>query len=253
MFTQIYFIVAGFIMANQDANEAQEIAQMIRSGRYFSDAREWYATVYISQIADRAFFFVVLAVAAVIAFLCIGALGALTPIVAPRFILLSNTDIDKKQLSIYPLRGKEEAMDAAMRRFFISAYVISRESYQPRNAEASKAFVLAHSDPLVAQGYAGAIAPGNPDSLPLTLGNGNERTVEVASIIINDKSEPPVANIVFITHDTSGDQVTSVQRRATLAFYYTPLTVKEVVDKDSGDTIIQTEEPQFQVIQYEKN
>ena len=240
-------------MADNESTDVQETAQLIRSGRYFDTAVDWYAAVYISKISERAIFLIVLLLAIVISLLCVGAFSSLTPIVQPRGILLVNTDIDKWKMSISGLRSKDENMDAAMRKFFISTYVASRESHRGATLNASKAFITAHSDPLVMQAYANEISPQNPQNIAAKLGSGGERVVDITDLVVNEKSEPHVANVTFVTHDLLGGQVTSLQRQATLAFYYTPLTVKEVVDKDSGKVIIKTEEPQFQVVQYEHN
>ena len=240
-------------MANDSSEETKEVAQLIRNGDYFSDACAWYQTVYIRQIADRAFFLLIGISALLIGGIAILAFFDLLPIVDHHPTLIANPRIDTQQLSIRPLKEKNESIDAAMQRFFITSYIEKRESYRLRGGDLAKAFVAAHSDPVSLQAYLNEISPQNPKSIAAMVGQGNERIAIAGEIEVNEKVEPHVAQANYWVYDIVNGQFVRTQHRATMGFYFTPVGVKEVVDKDTGETIIQTEEPQFQVVQYEHN
>ncbi len=233
-------------------NEDQTVAEMIRNGSYFREARAWYQTVYINIIPDRAFFLLITLLATLTGMCGVIAFTDITPIVPRQPALIPSRDIYADVPSLTRLRADKEHIDVALQRFFIISYINNRESYDAEHASAAKAFISAHADPSVLPEYLSSIDAANPQSLPNVLGANGARNVRLQSYSLNSAVEPPVATVLFTTTDTINDTTTTTNWRATLAFYYTPIIVKEVVDKQSGETIIQTEDPQFQVVKYDR-
>ena len=234
------------------SNEEQEVATLVRSGAYFKEALAWYQTRYIAPIAERAFFLIIAATASLIGLVALIAVMRLMPLSSHPAILIPSPDIYQQVPKIIGLRERTEPLNVAMRKFFLIVYLSERESYKASEFATAAAFVGAHSDPAVGKEYLAAIARQNPQSALHQVGDAGERKVEVRSLSINEKVDPPLATMTYFSYDIVGEQSTRTLWQATVAFNYTPLIVKEVVDKDSGETIIQTEEPQFQVVKYER-
>lgn len=233
------------------ADDAQKVAQLIRSGAYFREAKAWYQTIYVRPIGERSFFLVVGVLAALIAVCGFIAFVHLLPIKARPPILVATEAIDETIPSLTRLRAQSEPIDPAMLRFFLKAYVLQRESYAANRAEAAQAFVIAHTDARIAGSYTAAIAPENPQSPVNVLGQGGQRQIDITGVTWNTMETPPSAVVTYFVYDWINGQSSSKKAQATLRYDYAPLKVKEVVDKASGQIIIQTEEPQFQVVQYE--
>lgn len=234
------------------ASEEQEVAKLMRNGTYFKEAHAWYQTLYIRPISERSFFLVIGLLAGFIGVCGVLSFMALLPIHSRPLMVIASNDIESEVPSITRLRTGQEPVDPAMRRFFLSAYVSTRESYSESNAAANRAFVLAHSDPATVTAYLATMANDHPQNPVNVVGAKGRREVEILDVTINDQVEPPIASVRYYVQDTANGQSTRTTWLATVGYYYTPLILKEVVDKDSGETIIATEEPQFQVVQYER-
>lgn len=233
------------------SNEDLETAKLVRSGAYYKDALSWYQAVYIGPISERSFFLIIGGLAGLIGLIALASFIALMPIHARPGVLVKNGDVSGQVFSLSPLRARGQSLNDAMLNFYINAYVGARESYVPSQAEVLKAFASAHSDPGTLSSYLAQIDPANPQSPQRSAGTAGQRLVEPVSISMNKSVEPPIAQVQYYTYDGERGQSPHLWQ-VTLGYYYTPMEVKEVVDKDSGQTIIRTEEPQFQVVQYER-
>jgi len=230
--------------------DEQDIAQSVRNGSYFKEALAWYQALYINPVAERAQFLIIGIIASLVGVCGVLAMLRLLPITARPPILLPSSAVYQEIPRITPLRERQEPLNVAMRRFFLVSYVSARESYIAGEFPRAYAFVGAHSDQSVAQEYLVAISRDNPQSALRQVGDTGKRQIEVQSLVLNEKIDPPIATVTYTQYDTVGEQNTQTLWQAEIVYNYTPLNVKEVVDKDSGETIIETEEPQFQVIKY---
>lgn len=228
-------------------SEEQIVSEMMRRGTYFKEARAWYQAIYINIIPERAFFLLVGLIAGLTGFFGFVAFTDLMPLVDRPPIVIYAKDIAEDVPYLTRVRQSREPLNEAMTRFFILSYVSNRESYNAADAAVSQAFVAAHSDPSTLNSYLPTV---NPQTLRAQLGESGEREVLLQDYALNTKVEPPIATVLFTTTDKVNGQAVQSHWRVTIGFYYTPMIVKEGVDKQYGTAIIETEDPQFQVVNY---
>ncbi len=66
----------------------KKIAESIRSGKYFTEARGWFETVYISPVSERSFFLIIAILAGFTALFGIVAMSRLLPITKREAVLV---------------------------------------------------------------------------------------------------------------------------------------------------------------------
>lgn len=223
---------------------------MIRSGQYFTEARAWYAAMYIGPIAERSFFLIIAALATMIALVGFLAVSGLMPITERPGIIIRSDRIDEVVPHLSRVKPVGTPIEPAMETAFLELYVNKREGYEVSHYVSNYAFVVAHSDQPTGAAYAQMYAGTNPQSPAAILGYNGQRIVQVDSIQINDKVEPRTATIAFHT-DLINVAANSATTRwtAQLQYYYTPTIVTPGKDA-TGNATITTQDPQFQVVNY---
>ncbi len=232
-------------------NEQQEVAELIRSGRYFDEARRWYQTMYLSPIAERCVFLLVAVVAGVIAIVGFLAVGGLLPITARPPVMIATPALDSEIPSIARLRARDKPLNAALAEFMVANYVVKRESYAAGEFAADMAFVRAHSDPTVLAGYDALYGPQNPRSPANILGQKGRRVVDLYGItLLPGEGDVRQAEVKFSTILEGIGSQAKTQWTARVSYYYSPMVVTGGVDNATGQEYLSVEEPQFKVVNY---
>ncbi|MFZ4126214.1 MAG: VirB8/TrbF family protein [Rickettsiales bacterium] len=231
--------------------DQQDVAQKIASGDYYRDARAWYSTLYISPIAERGVFLLMAGLAMLV--LLFGALSVvdLLPIVARERIIITNQRMDDTQTLISPLRAEGKSTNASLKQFYAASYVYMRERYRAADYAKNLAFVEEHSDPATLRYFLETQGPDNPDSYAVRLGSVGERTVEITDVSINTKVQPPIATVQFVTDFKNVTGGSRTAWTATLSFYYTKVSLTEVVNPSTGSSRLKIVDPAFNVVSYE--
>ena len=220
-----------------EQTEQQEIAEKIKDGEYFKDARAWYTTLYISQVSERSAF-LLCAVLAGLVFLIGGlSLMDLMPINARERMIMRNERMDSTITSIHRLKEPGAPLNIAFKKFFVTNYVFMRESYRFADYPTYSAFVKEHST-------------ANPRSYAALLGTIGERQVTLTGIKINTKVEPAQATVTYVTNFKKVQGGVQTAWTATLSFYYTKVSVNEVDDPVTGNPKLEIVDPAFNVVSY---
>ena len=228
------------------SSEQQEVADLIRSGRYYAEARDWYKTLYIGPISERSFFLLIAGLAAAISLLALLAVHSLLPLTWRPGLIVYNHDVDGQRPSLGVLQPHGASMNGSIEKFFVMQYVVARESYQPTDFAADSAFVRAHSTPEVANQYAALYGPANPRSPANVLGSSGKRVVTLGDIAVRRGSKMPRQVTVKFSTALQGVGVEAkTQWTATLSYYYSPLLTKE-----GGPQGLLVKDPQFKVVSY---
>jgi len=231
---------------------SKELAEMVRSGEYYERSRDWYQTMYIGPVSERAFFLVVAGMAGFVAILGFIALMAFLPVTDRPGIMISSQRVDETLPRLINLKTGNVRMDIAFQRFFLSNYVTRREGYSMFEYPTNYSFIRAQSDAATFNDYAARYDRSNPNSPAAILAEIGTRVVEVQSIDINDREEPKVATVNFTTQ-VLGVGVTESQRvkwTAVIQYYYSDLVVTPTLDSETGEEVLKTQDPQFQVVSY---
>src|SRR5262245_9442337 len=126
--------------------ENQNIAELVRSGAYFDEARKWYQALYIGPISERTFFLIIAGLAIMVGITGMVAVVLLLPLKERPAILVANERLDDTALDLMRMRPAHAALHSGMREFMLGQYVIRRESYDAVRYSKYYAFIHAHSD-----------------------------------------------------------------------------------------------------------
>lgn len=231
--------------------DEQEASELIRQGRYFEQAHQWYKALYIAPIAERSFFLLIGLLA-----VSIGAIGflaymGLTPIIERPALIISNNRINDTVPSLTKLREPGMSVNDALRQYMVYQYVVSRETYRAQDFAKDSAFVRAHSSEDVAATYYAAVGPENPRNPAALLGAYGTRTVTIRNVTIDPRAQPQKATVRFST-EIGGTTVAAsrTQWTATIEFNYSDAVVTEATDPETGEKIATLQQPKFQVVSY---
>ncbi len=226
------------------SSEQQEVAELVRSGRYFDEARGWYKALYIGPISERSFFLVIAVLATLVSLMALAAVDALLPLHQQVGLLMRNPDIDRRQMSLVGLRPQGKSLNSSLEKFFVVQYVLDRESYLPVSYAADSAFVRAHSDANVLAQYDALYSPANPRSPANILGNTGKRLVSIGDVKGRLDKQFHVGTVKFSTALEGVGIEAKTQWTATVSYYYSPLRTKY------GPDGLYVQDPQFKVVSY---
>lgn len=230
----------------------KEIADAVRSGSYFLEARQWFQAVYIGPISERSFFLIIAVLASVVAFFSLAAVFRLMPLTNRDPVLVYATDRpDDVYMTLVPLTEKREPVNPAIVEFFVTQYVLAREGYFYQTFAANARFVRAQSDVNTYNAYATAYSPSNPASPLANLGEYGQRLVTPRSVRMSStKDGKGSAEVMFSTEVRGSDNPTITNWTAKIDFVYTELTTELVDNPQTGDKDLKIRDPQFQVVNY---
>lgn len=119
------------------SKEQKEIAEKIRDGSYFEDAREWYARKYLYPVTERT---LLVFLAGITGFLFFISTANLKHIIdsssEPIPVVISVKDSTNQFSIIKPLANDQDTTQEAVARYLIIDYLKTREEYSPKDSEA---------------------------------------------------------------------------------------------------------------------
>lgn len=233
------------------SNDDKEIAESVRSGAYFEQSRAWFDTIYFSIISERTFYLMMAVSTTFIGIICLISVLSLLPIVTRPALLIPGGDrIDEIIPKLIPLRSPGASVEPAVMRFFISQYVKSREGYSYSTYSSNAMFVQAQSNDAVYQAFTEYYSSANPQGPAALLGENGERKVVVRGISVRKEGEIWIAKVNFVTEDVGIETESNSQWTADIKFQYTPLTMEEGIDPETGKKALHVVDPQFKVVEY---
>lgn len=162
---------------------ASQVTQDVESGKYFSEAKEWYHHIYIKPASECALMYIF-------------AMGAIALWCITIFNLYSvfsyNKDITivarlNNTIDYYPkLKRLADHYDQDIIKFMASNYVKAKESYVPNDFQNNYKFIYRNSSKEVFDKYKQYIAPSNPKSPLVLYGWQGKITVDIKEVLYND-------------------------------------------------------------------
>lgn len=229
-----------------------KIAESIRSGSYFKEARSWFETLYIGPISERSFFLIVAFLASLVALFSISAVFRLMPLTNRDPVLVYSSErSDDVYMSLTALTDRRQPVNPAIAKFFITQYVIAREGYFAQTFATNARFVRAQSDAGAYNAYATAYSPTNPESPFAALGEYGQRLITINTAQIGRiKGGKGTAEVTF-TAETRGTAAPSTTHwTAELNYIYNELETRSKVNPKTGAEELDITEPHFQVVNY---
>jgi type IV secretory pathway component VirB8 len=233
-------------------DESRETSESIRNGTYFAESRAWFRAVYIRPISERTFFLMVAAMAGLVGLLAIISLSALMPLREDYPVIFrAHERMEETTPRLVRLRESEELINPAMERFFVSQFVLARESYTPTGYLVTARFVYAHAMPAVYAAYQPLIDPENPSSFFQTYGRIASRKVDIDHVSTRESQGKRFATVRFSTESYGLETDLKSRWTAKLEYTYTDMQQEEVTNEETGAPDVRITEPRFQVVHYE--
>ena len=230
--------------------DSKKIAKMVESGAYFEQSRAWYRAMFIGPIAERTFFLIIALLAGLIGLFGFLALMLFLPVTDRPGVVIRNDNLDEVLPHLTAVKERGTALNAGLLKFFVESYVAKREGYDEDHYVANYVFIHSQSDTPTFADYVARDGRENPQSPAAQLGHNGKRIVTIHSVNINDSVEPKVATVQFSTETQLNGQATISNWTANLQFYYSDLIVSMTADPATGENVMKTQDPQFQVVSY---
>lgn len=220
--------------------DSEEIAQDLRKGTYFEQARQWYGMIYHAPMAERSFFIVVTLTALLTTFFGIMGFMGLFPLQPAKPFYIPTQEATLVP-TIVPLAEETEDPNVALQHFLLSRYVTAREEYDPRTKASYARFVRRQSAPDVTAAYDRQTSQSNPYSPSALYEDRLVRHIRITSLTI-----PPVpgenrkARIEFEATVGNRDQSETTRWYADVAFRYTGISIDQRTEEITPMTFVVT-------------
>lgn len=186
---------------------SKSIAKNVRSGRYFADAREWYAVRYLTPVAERTGLILIAIFAMVAGSVAVLASYHMFPIVNPYELVLKTDDTIDHYTSIEKLTRKGVSTRQVVAQYLIENYVTVRESYNYKEFEPQFKRMQHASSKKVFREFQHEMDLKNPLSRPVIYGKDITRDVKVLSFAFDKVGRhTEAAAVVYETIVDSGVQ-----------------------------------------------
>lgn len=162
---------------------AGQISQDVESGKYFSEAREWYHNIYIKPASECAMMYVLTIGAITLWCITLFNLYSVLPYKENITVVakLNNT------IDYYPkLRRLVNNYDSNVIKFIASRYVKAKESYLPHEFQSNYLFVYRNSSKKIFDQHRQYIDPSNPKSPLASYGWKGKIIVDIKEVLHND-------------------------------------------------------------------
>lgn len=137
-------------------------------------------------------------------------------------------------------------------RFYVSQYVVYRETYAQDTFDLSQKFIANYSDQANYENYKRLMDVNNPASPRLLFADSwTRRSITIDSVLINEKVSPAQAVVKFYSLVRGGQTNDSIAYSANIRFLYSPLQVVPELDSVTGETMTKFQPPEFQVVSYQ--
>jgi type IV secretory pathway component VirB8 len=236
------------------ANSQRNVAEMLESGEYFAQARQWYSQLYIAPISQRIQYIMIAGLTGIFMLMAFISLINLLPI-SPRVpFVIYNSDPITLHPSLTRLKRAQELPDPVFLKFYATAYVERREAYSPSRLLANRAFILQHSDADPARDYSHFIHQNNPQSPIRRFGQTIQRAIIVESVRLPDleKAENPMQiEVDYVAFEVEAERQQRSLWTAILSINYTALVQRDSFDANIGEYVLDFDAPTFKVLQYQ--
>lgn len=210
--------------------EYLEIAQKVRSGEYFREARAMYDVGVNDFLSERYFYLGVSCLAILVFLVALYAANGLFPLsrYVPFPYVINDPIEDVPRISA--LRAPGETASEAVLKFLASNYVVLREQYAIQTMERNISGLRSQSSEAVFAQYKNFIDTNNQDSPARLYERHSVRNIAVISVVpvegANDKIE-----VVFDATVSGQVQTKPTRHKAHITFNYSGVEFDEKTDK----------------------
>lgn len=211
------------------------IAEKVRSGEYFREARHMYDLTVHDPMTDRYFYIFITALSLIIFFIAFFAARALYPLDrSVPFIVKTNDIVDDLPL-IHPLVAhRGETPSAAVLRFLVKNYVVFHEEYDINHLDRDMSGIAGQSAPAVYKIYQQQMNPANPQS-PIALYQRHSQRIITVETVQQASDNPQAMQVIYDAQvNTYSDTRTDIKKsrwKADITFNYGGVGLDEKTGK----------------------
>lgn len=217
----------------------KEVTEMVRSGQYFQEAREWYQHKYLSPVVERAYFILLSFLTLIIIILAFTTLASFFPLKMhkPVFAKINDPTTQYTEFKVLGNRADvEEDPHPQVQKYLLKKFLDAYESYDFRKdfqrMRRNENFVKQLANEDVLNEYKGYVSTNNPDSPILRLREKAILTIEpvessfniqrVAGVGDGGKNTPSRYNaaVDFFMYETNIAGTQTTKWRAQISFIY---------------------------------
>ncbi|MCE3233339.1 MAG: ptlE, partial [Rickettsiaceae bacterium] len=189
------------LSVSNDTNK--EIAEKIRDGSYYTDAREWYTRQYLYPITERTFLVII---ASVVCFVFILSVANIKSLITENPIIPFPIKVENAAdyfSFIKPLSQNSENTQEAVAQHLIEDYLRTREEYIPSEMRGDKLKhklkkIKSSSSKTVLDEYKNYMSELNPYSPVIRYGDDTTRSINIKSFkFIGNDAASGKAHITF--------------------------------------------------------
>ncbi len=179
---------------------SKSVAQSIKTGQYFRDARKWYTEKYLYPLTERSLLVLVFAITSVAFLVVIYNFNALFPLKREIPFVIKVDDSLNYYSTIHPLLKGGEQPEDAITRYLLNSYVHAYETYDFDEMARNEAIIRGNSTKRVFKTYTNFMSASNPESPLLLYQRTATKTVKILSTtLFADNSEVKKATVTFTT------------------------------------------------------
>ena len=224
--------------AQQRAKTYLRIAEKVRTGEYFREARGMYDTAIHDPMAERYMYVFITSVAVCVLLIALIAVQGLYPLQSAVPLIYITHDFYEdiphvKSVQTY----KNEDPGEALLRFLVKNYVIVREEYDIATFDRDVNSVKSQSSDDVYKEFQQFIDPHNPESPITTYQRHSKRRISV----LKTRRLPDGMEVIFQADVDSRTEVKRSHWRANLSFQYSGVELDEKTDKVTPMSFVVTE------------
>ena len=204
-----------------------EIAERVRSGAYFREARSMYDLGVHDPMAERYMYVFITFIALTILLVTLKAMQDFYPLNTSIPIIISSDDNGDELPHLIPLvHTKEDDPSEMLLRFLVKNYVMAWEEYNITTFDRDAGTVKSQSTDELAKEYVSFIDPVNPDSPIAQYQRHSKRKVTILSM----REFSDHMDVMFEAEVDSRTDTKKSRWYANIAFQYSGLRIDQKTD-----------------------
>jgi type IV secretory pathway component VirB8 len=206
-------------------------AEDVETGAYFIGAHRWYSEIFLSPIAERSYYLIVILLASLNFYFALASFAGVFPVNPSVPFSIYSNDIWNKAPHLRKLvQSSKEDKNTAVMKFMIKNYVTNRESYDLKFYEFRYRNIWTNSTPPVFEIYKNQIDASNSLSPYRQYTDVARRTIDIVSLDCQRTSDISHAHVVFkavVTSNATGKEISHTKWQADIVYKYTDFKIDQ--------------------------
>ncbi len=199
------------------------ISQEIDSGRYFSEAREWYKYVFVKPASDAAFMIVVSSIVLIVLTISLSSIYSIYPMIQKVKIVVFLEDTINFYPNLKRISDQNKTVKQAVIEYLCSKYVKSKEGYDKKKFKANYNFILRSSAKNIFANYYQKLTEENEDDTDYSIAKlnkiGGKINIEIISTSFDKKNNRVTVKFHKKIYNKVGKALSDLILEAQIKYY----------------------------------